>query len=212
MIGVAPAGFFGQPGEDHVRRARRGERRGHGGGHRQHRTHPLVLGNGPTRFGSGRWGRRIAKQRLDHRCGGARMRLDVIGRAEHRHLLAIRFRPPRLIVGGDGRGISRLAQRDALAVGAQYHDLFAGRRRRRRPGCLIAGPLPRPGCASSSPNWLPTASSPGCAPARRSPGRRDSPPPRPDSSPAADTSTGPRASPIAHPAAPPQCVPLSRVP
>ena len=65
------------------------------------------------------------------------MRLDVISRAEHGPLLVVRFRPPRVIVGGDGRGIGRLAQRDALAVGAQYHDLLARRRRRRRPSGFI---------------------------------------------------------------------------
>ena len=73
------------------------------------------------------------------------MRLDLIGSAHDRHLLAVGLRSPRVIVGGDGRGVGRLAQGDALAVGAQHHDLLAGRRHGCRPGGFVAGHRPGQG-------------------------------------------------------------------
>ena len=48
-------------------------------------------------------------------------------------------------MGGNGRGIGRLAQRDSFAVGAQHHDLRARGRCRRRPGGLVAGHCPGQG-------------------------------------------------------------------
>ena len=72
--------------------------------------------------------RRIAKQRLDHRLGGAGMRLDLISRAEHGHLLRSGFGREH------DRGRRWPGRRPAcaagpLAVGMSTRLLARGRRR-----------------------------------------------------------------------------------
>ena len=205
VVGVAPRASSAA-GEDRVRRARRDQRPA---------TAAATGSTAHTRFcwGTGRRGAvrsahtavggGVAKQRLDDGLGGAGMRLDVISRAEHGHLLAIRLRSAR------DRGRRWPGHRPACAAGRPCRRRSTPRSAGPSPAPPVAGsprspPPRRPGCASSSPGWPRTASGPGCAPARRRPGRRDSPPPAPDSSPAADTSTDLPAVPAAHPAAPPR--------
>ena len=199
VVGVAPVGLGGQPGEHHLRRARRGQGLGHGGGHRQHRAHPLLLGDGPA--GSGpvyRAGRRDPETaRRPPPLGSARAARSDTPRP------APLFSCGRAWVPGRGRGrrwprIGRFAQRTPLP--SALNTTICAPSPAPPPTGPLHSPLrPRPRCGSSSPGWPPTASNPGCAPAPRRPGRRDSPPPGPDSSPARHTSTGPPATPAGHP-------------